>query len=137
MKSILKNIATILACIAILATSIALPVVSPSIVKAATGTFYPDAHTESSSVDGWVSAEEGEGVSWSTIRNHIGTYANDSSTTASITLASHGTTNEWYILRRGIVLFDTSSLPDDAVITSATLSLRGYDKVILLTGNLT
>ena len=128
MKNILKNVVSALACTAILVTSIVLPVVNPSIVKATTAIYYPDAHAESNSVDGWVSAEEAAGESWSTLRNHIGTYANDSSTTASITIASHGTTNEWYILKRGIVLFDTSGLPDGAIVTSATLSLYGYDK---------
>jgi len=63
------------------------------------------------------------GESWSSIRDGSGTNAflNEVETDIS----SGSVTDEWTYLARGIFIFDTSSLPDDAVITSSTFRFQG------------
>jgi hypothetical protein len=84
-----------------------------------TSTFYPDPST---SVDGFVYRDVAS-ENWSTIRSGAGTGADDSSTTCSVQVYSSSTTDEWSRISRVILLFDTSSLPDDANITAASLGL--------------
>ncbi len=98
-------------------------------------TFYPDAHPETTSVDGYVGSTayaSEAGVDWATLRADAGGQAGD-------TQALYGTitdflsditphTNKWRYLYRCIILFDTSGLPDSATISAATLSLYGHTK---------
>jgi len=99
---------------------------------AATATFYPDPDPETSSVDGMVEQYQGTstGVSWAILRTGFGTGAVDSvSSENCFYVASHSSTsNTWIRLRRSIFLFDTSALPDSAVISAAILSIRGAPK---------
>jgi len=89
-------------------------------------TFYPDAHPESASVDGstlrWDVTEN-----WATIRAGAGTHVYDDWTSAQIQFNSR-TGSDWKGIYREIELFDTSSLPDDANISAATLSIYGTSK---------
>ncbi|GAI00708.1 unnamed protein product, partial [marine sediment metagenome] len=59
----------------------------------------------------------------------IGAAGNTSADAAAwgypVFILSSATPDKWYALYRGIYLFDTSGLPDDAPITAATLSIRG------------
>lgn len=92
----------------------------------AVATFYPDGHPESSSVDGYVQYAQGSPAAWSTIRNNEdGSGAFDSDDQTAIIATQYYPTigGGWNYIRRGICLFDTSSIPDDATILKATFSL--------------
>jgi len=103
----------------------------PAIIGAS-ATFYPDADPESTSVDGAVQHSVG-GITWSDIRNGAGTYGPDDVVGASSPMIRAGTgTGMWQTITRSIFLFDTSSLPDGATISAATLSIRSYSKGDLL-----
>ncbi|MBN1692598.1 MAG: hypothetical protein JW845_03485 [Dehalococcoidales bacterium] len=90
-------------------------------------TFYPDASPESSSVDGIVG--ETTKQSFASLVADVGDGSNDSIESYYIcSLAADTVSNIWYNIFRGIFLFDTSGLPDNASITGATLSIYGYSK---------
>ena len=89
--------------------------------------FYPDAHPESTSVDGY--AESGiVDAAWATVRVAAGAAAIDSADGLFVQFNSFTSANTWRHIFRAILLFDTSSIPDDAIITSATLSIYGSVK---------
>lgn len=93
-----------------------------------TVTFYPDSNPELTSVDGFVVSSSSPN-SFLSKRAELGSVANDFSTSGRIArLVASNSTNEYQIIHRGILIFDTSSLPDSAIITSATLSLYGVGK---------
>lgn len=82
-------------------------------------------------VDGYTSREllpDPPGESWATIRTSAGTGATSSSNTVGVITQANATTDTWQALRRGVVKFDTSSLPDDAVITAAYIDLYCWAK---------
>ena len=86
----------------------------------------PDANPESTSVDGLVYRSSG-GESWAAITSGAGTTADDSGATSYIGFVTTGS-NTWGFVFRGVLVFDTSSLPDTAVIVSANITLRGTEK---------
>lgn len=93
-------------------------------------TFYPDAHTESTSVDGIIVGGIGL-MTWAQLIADTGQVFDDSDDGASsriVRIASTTTTDKWANLNRGIFLFDSSGLPDAAIISAATLSLYGNTK---------
>jgi hypothetical protein len=93
-----------------------------------TETFYPDAHVETSSVDG-IAIHGSDNTAWATIQGGAGTYGDASGVYGAMYASlKSGSVSDWEYIRRSIVVFDTSVLPDDANITSATLSLYGYVK---------
>lgn len=85
--------------------------------------FYPDADTESTSVDGYV-ARQSVNEALATIIAGAGNGSSDvvGNNDLALVVAS-ATTNQYQIIRRGIFLFDTSSLTSSANIISSTLSL--------------
>lgn len=87
-------------------------------------TAYPDAHTESTSVDGQTHRTVAS-ESFATIRAGAGTTVDDSSAGGEFSLYASTTTNEFTALYRFHCLFDTSSLTSSADITAAVLSLYG------------
>lgn len=92
-------------------------------------TFYPDAHPESTSFDGWV-FRGGVNETFSNIRSGNGTNGFDTSTSAQCGKLNASTTTDRYESQvRGIFLFDTSSLPDGDTINSAIISIYGSAKV--------
>lgn len=90
-----------------------------------TTTVYPDAHAESTSVDGYVQRIITPTEAFGTLRGGNGTSANDSGSQdfAVDLFAGSGSSNTYQVLARGIYVFDTSSLPDTDVISAATISI--------------
>lgn len=88
----------------------------------ATLTVYPDAHVETSTVDGRVT-RNGVDQAFGTIRAGAGVEADDSTGEMNVAkIVASSTSNQYADVTRSIFLFDTSSLPDDAVISAATFS---------------
>jgi hypothetical protein len=85
-------------------------------------TFYP-------SLDGYVDHFQ-TNQTWATIHDAAGNTAdNVSAYSGTVQIVSTSTTNTWSAIVRSIYLFDTSALPDNAIISSATFSVYGGDKV--------
>lgn len=101
-------------------------------VFAAVSTFYPNPDVETTSVDGYVVADGG---SWASVRGAAtGSTVNSSSPNFTISVYSIDTGPPYYIIAssvtRAFFLFDTSTLPDLAIISDATLSLYATSKSI-------
>lgn len=80
-----------------------------------TATFYPNANTETTSVDGYV---QNTNVVFATCRGaSAGDFSQDSSTVEYLAQCGTG-----YSIIRGFFLFDTSSLNDAAVVSAAIIS---------------
>jgi len=87
-----------------------------------TTTVYPDADTETTSVDGQIN-EQNE-TTWNSAHDSSnGDSINDTSVTARIRARIEG--DGEYTIIRNAYLFDTSSIPDSDTISSATMSLYG------------
>ena len=104
-------------------------------VYATTGTFYPDADPETSTVDGWV-YQYTEYDTFQNLRAATGNYAQPSSQDGQLGIETVGTPSTDYFtsIIRAITLFNTSSLGSDAVISGGTISLYGYSKMNTLGG---
>lgn len=89
-----------------------------------TSTFYPDANPETTSVDGVVDTFGGTS-SWDTAHDYASApagRANDSAADANTGVS--GIFNGNVFIARGFYLFDTSSIPDTDIISSATFSVK-------------
>ncbi len=119
-----KNIITIL--VALFLVCLSVPGV-PNVVSASTTyTFYPNADPETTSVDGFTEHIDIGGLSWANIIAGGGTHSFDSTTGEGIpmfSISSVGGVDDWGELGRVAYLFNTSSIPDDYIISSATLSI--------------
>lgn len=105
-----------------------------------TTTVFPDDDPESTSVDGITGYDDGANtLSWAGIRAATANVANANATTMQIYVIGGTTTDEWRRNYRLVTLFDTSSIPDDDEISSATLSLypTSRDSTLDLTVNIT
>ncbi len=93
-------------------------------------TYYPDADPETSSYDGGLQDQNSSsGDTWASLTGGTGSACTHTLThNYACFIRSGSDTDKWYILRRLIFLFDTSCLPDDAIISAATLSLYGIAK---------
>lgn len=95
-----------------------------------TSTFFPDAHTESTSVDGRASRQANE--SFAAIVSGAGTHSQDSAPGPTfeecVRLRAGGGFPNFDRCSRGFFLFDTSALPDTDTVDSATLELWIYGK---------
>lgn len=80
-------------------------------------TFYPDADAE----DGHCS-RNGVTESWATIIAGAGTLSNDSGDNEYVCYMLYNGSN-WIYLRRGIFMFDTSSIPDTDEVSAGTFSI--------------
>ena len=98
-------------------------------------TFYPDAGTGNTTVDGSVFQRvSASNASWATIRNGAGTVAEPTLSEGPYFYMGGGPSG-WQFLYRSIFLFDTSSLTSSATISDAVLSLYGYSKSDILNIN--
>lgn len=87
-----------------------------------TSTFYPDAGTGGTTVDGQINRGTG-GTSWSDLRTGTGTGAFPSLNPIAFGyLRSTTTTDQYNLMVRGFFTFNTASIPDSDVISSATFS---------------
>lgn len=84
--------------------------------------FYPDAHPETSSVDGYI-YKSGSDVTFATIRSSSGTARDDSGTALNVKLVAGGTTDRFAQMQRAFVLFDTASLPSNSIVTDAYVDI--------------
>lgn len=98
----------------------------PIRIGASPETFYPDAHAETSSVDGYTYAYSAGTDSWEVIHDRNGDFHNDEGAQASIGLQVQG--DEYKLIFRAIFVFNTTGLPDTCTITGAVLSLWGESK---------
>lgn len=94
-------------------------------------TVYPDAHEETTSVDGEVYFQPGFPFdTWANAKTAAGNYADDTDDEDYfVGFYSSTITDKWEILRRSIFLFDTSTLPDTCAISSVIFSVYGTAKV--------
>lgn len=91
-------------------------------------TFYPDAGSGNTTVDGYV-REYNWNVSFSTLRSGSGYESSDSSDIAPYALIQRAMSESGFqFLVRSIFTFDTSPIGSGATITAAVLSLRGNAK---------
>jgi hypothetical protein len=87
-------------------------------------TFYPSA----GAVDGYTQVS-GRSLDWADLKAvATADSVNSGATAATVGMLADSLTDKWEALYRAILLFDTSGLPDDAVISSAVLSVRGSGK---------
>lgn len=94
--------------------------------------FHPDAHPETTSVDGYASAVKVPTVSWSVIHGDSGTEADDDYVYMWVEIRSSSGTNKWFKIQRVIITFDTSSIPVGSLIVSAKLELYLHDSLTRL-----
>jgi hypothetical protein len=94
------------------------------------GTFYPDTHPESTSVDGDCQMFHMYGTTWSTIKAEGGSSADDTATEMQYQMYCYSTetVGRWWIMQRMIFLFDTHTLTAQALVGSGTLSLYAQSK---------
>jgi len=96
-------------------------------------TIYPDPHPESSSVDGrlYCGGVSG-GSTWDNLHHGVDNKGAQDDSASAGSMAHLSTSladvNKFYVLQRGGFLFDTSVIPDDADIDSASLWLRIQSK---------
>lgn len=94
------------------------------------GTFYPDANPESTSVDGYVARYVAAGEAWGDLRTGAGTLAGDTLAELYQTLIVCDDENDKYRqITRCILLFDTSAIGSGNQVDSATFSLYGTAKL--------
>lgn len=96
-----------------------------------TTTFYPDAHPETTSVDGRVQHRQLDPqLTWHELRASPGNSANSVVVANAVIIsASAWVENVWWTLTKSIELFDTSSLGITAVPISAFVSIMGHVKL--------
>ena len=82
----------------------------------------PDAHPETSSVDGWVGRDSFGGESWANIRA-VASEAQDSLNLGQVLISGDNISGRWDQVKRSIMTFDLSSMPAGAAILSATLTV--------------
>lgn len=102
------------------------------LAAAATDTFRPDPHPETSSFDGWVKAPNAGAQTWGFVRGHSGSGGIPDDTgvedMCSQIRAHEVTTDRYHWLGRALFVYDTSPLPDGNKITGATKSIHGSSK---------
>ena len=97
--------------------------------------FNPDAEPETSTVDGYAGNDVGAaGTPWATLIAAAGTDGTDGTATILLGIISGTNSNEYRNIDRPIILFDTSSIDDSAVINTAIINLMPATLVNGLSG---
>ncbi|ANS02896.1 metalloendopeptidase [uncultured Mediterranean phage uvDeep-CGR0-KM22-C158] len=92
---------------------------------AAAITAYPDPHTETATVDGYVNHTE-TNLTWAALRAAAGNGARDVGAIEPICLTKSWTsTDRWTVIYRSCFLFDLTSVNNAATVDDATFSLYG------------
>jgi len=91
-------------------------------------TFYPDEDPEESSFDGKLQHLDDAGQTWAALIAETDATSFDDSGDYLLVRMSCIADSAWYYLERNIITFPTNELPDDALVTAATLTLYGYAK---------
>ncbi len=95
----------------------------------ASETFYPDAHVETSTVDGYTSVGIGVPFPWLTLRARAGDDAlDDGAGEIYAFFRAVSTPDEWNYITRAPTLFNSEGLPDICTIIAATESIYGESK---------
>ena len=99
-----------------------------------TTTYYPDADTETTSVDGYV-GRTASSDTYATIRGGAGVYADDATSPVLLHyLRTNASTNSRYAdMARGVLLFDTSSVLSGYTVTAVTLEV--YTTAVITFGS--
>jgi len=122
MKTLLR-ISAVLA--SIMCSIIPVFLYADDVMAETTVVFYPNAHPETTSVDG-ATYDVNNNLTWSALIAEPGNFSTDATSEDwMIYILASTTSNQWARLERPIMLFDTSSLPDDAIIYEVTFSVRG------------
>lgn len=100
--------------------------VFPVEIGASPETFYPDEGI--ASVDGYIQRFATVGQGWLDILDGAGTDAFDSGSRIRTIWRDHNILNRWTYSGRGIMLFYTAALPNDATVTDVVLSMHGSAK---------
>ncbi len=88
-------------------------------------TFYPDAGVNS--VDGYV--ERSVVGNWASVRDGAGDFSRDSKVNDGLIGLVSNVSNNWWRQQRGIFIFYTASLPNEANISAGTITIFGFAKV--------
>lgn len=92
------------------------------IVGQTTAAFYPNAHPEVTSVDGYVARDVAE-ETWAALQGGAGVDSSDLNILHDIVITAGTTANRWTQIYRLIMLFDTTAIPSGATIISARLRI--------------
>jgi len=84
----------------------------------------PDAHPESTSMDGYAGATYNLNTAWNTVRTEGGGNSSDTSAEIAVYTACYTTSTQWANMSIGFFLFDTSPLTAGATISAATTAFR-------------
>lgn len=93
-------------------------------------TFYPDAHPESTSVDGRTIHKDISGLTWAEVIAGVGNLSDDEGVDIHVArMVCLDDFDEWDFIERGIIVLDISELPPGAIISAVALILYGYGKI--------
>ena len=99
----------------------------PGKVGRTTTIVYPNAHTETTSVDGSVWGVGSAGGSWSALRNASDGYQADDTSVTTRAMSLYYQPTQQFEIWWQFQLFDTASIPDGDTVASATLSFYRYN----------
>jgi VCBS repeat protein/virulence plasmid B protein len=98
-----------------------------------TNTFYPDPHVETTTFDAYTMAAANDPyLSWSGLIAADGTHVQDSSSPIDLDFYTASYAPTYGYLRRGVFLFDTSTIGSGNAVDSATVSFYPSEKNIRL-----
>lgn len=132
----MKKVLRIGAILAVIICSSFIPFNGDKVQAGVTVVFYSNANPETTSVDG-NTYDKDNNLIWSALIAEPGNFATDiNDEDWFIYISASTTSNQWARLARPILLFDTSAIPDDAIIYEASLSVRSTASKVTFGSNL-